>query len=110
MTRGFRNISVTVAELPGGRFGWQLLEKQANDEWRLLEEGENTFSHYAPAMAAGLRQLQSLVTDLAVGPQADVKPRKPRDAAGAEPAGQDESAPDAAGRPSGKLFGFGPLR
>ncbi|RZI78288.1 MAG: hypothetical protein EOP80_01520 [Variovorax sp.] len=104
-----RNISVTVIELPRGKFGWQLLEKQENHGWQALAEGQTAFARYADAMAAGLLQLQSLVADLSAGPRRPAATSAERQESAAT--GDDETATgEDAQQPSGKLFGFGPLR
>ena len=110
MKSPLRNISVTVVELPRGKFGWQLLEKQDDGAWEALAEGRTAFAHYADAMAAGLLQLQSLVSDLSAGPRQAVAARPGRrDAAEAADDEADPKTGDAQ-EPAGKLFGFGPLR
>ena len=110
MKSSFRNISVTVVELPRGKFGWQLLEKHDDDAWRVVAEGRTAFAHYSDAMAAGLLQLQSLVADLSTGPrQAVPTPPKQRDSAASSEDDADLGTGDRQ-KPAGKLFGFGPLR
>ena len=110
MKSTLRNISVTVVELPRGKFGWQLLERKEDDAWQALAEGRTAFARYADAMAAGLLQLQSLVPDLSAGPRQPVATSPgQRDAAAI---GEEEADPKVtdAQQPAGKLFGFGPLR
>lgn len=110
MKSSLRNISVTVVELPRGKLGWQLLEKDEDDVWQVLAEGRTAFARYADAMTAGLLQLQSLVADLSLGPRhAVATPSERRAAEGTKNDKADMKTADAQ-NPVGKLFGFGPLR
>lgn len=110
MKSSLRNISVTVVEVPRGKFAWQLLEKHGDDAWQVLEAGRTASARYADAMAAGLVRLQSLVADLSVGPrQAVATPGGRRDLEGAADDDAELKTGDAQ-KPAGKLFGFGPLR
>lgn len=76
MTTQLRNIAVHVSEPELGRFVWVLTELADDRSWSEVRRAEAGATTYKQAMADGLLALQSMVTDLDIGPRAEKQTRR----------------------------------
>ncbi|CAN5915729.1 hypothetical protein BH11PSE13_BH11PSE13_20860 [soil metagenome] len=107
MTQRLRPLAITVDEPSAGAYRWRIVERVADsEEWSELQAAPKNFKTYSKAMAAGLLQLQSLISDLDEGP----RDQAPAGGSTMNKSADTEKGSETAGEPQaprGKFFGFG---